>query len=365
MIAADVRIEGFDARSWTNLVSLFAPGVLQRIQRGPQQSDAPELDSRDASERPAGTLVAVISAERKVRRAFHTVRGRVRGLATISKDELHELAARYGARRALVIREGAIEEIAERVAQRLERGDDYIAQWLVLARTVRELIDAGIIEVSPRPFAALPIPTAGMVRRALDIVLPEDRSLVMVLWNGQTPWTAVALRRRGGEIDRIAGPDLIARWSGPLGGDWRRDHRFVSEGVERALAPLHLGIYGQIGSVRALLRSAEPGAWARAVALREVIVRPSPPYVAVALGADATRAIARRTATILGGIDALARFAPLASAVRSRVSEIASVTQTLGFDPLAVLAVLLARADAPRERDRDGESGQDRDEARR
>lgn len=349
MISADLRIEGFDARSWTNLVSLFAPGVVQRIQREPQESDAPEIDGGERDDdRPQGTLVIVVSADRRVRKAFHTQRGRVRGMEGVVPDDLAGLAERYGARRTVVIREGAIEEVSERVAQRLERGDDYVAQWLVVIRTVRELIDAGIVQVHPRPFAALPIPTAGMVRRALDTVLPEERALVMVLWSGHVPWTGVVLRRRRGEIDLVAGPDLITRWSGPLGGDWRRDHRFVSEGVARAVAPVHLGIYGEIGSVRRLLRTAEPGAWARAVALREVIVSPTPPYIAVALGADATRAVAKRAADRLGGIDALAQLAPLATYVRGRISEIASVTQTLGFDPLKALATLLSRSDDAR-----------------
>ncbi|UJR81296.1 hypothetical protein [Sandaracinus amylolyticus] len=348
MIAAELRVEGFDARSWTNLISLFAPGVVTRIQREPSPSDAPELDTKEAEDDArSGTLVVVISESGRVRKAFHSQRGRIRDLAQASASELPMISERYRARRALLIREGAIEEIAERVAVRLERGDDYIAQWLVVARTVREVIDAGMIHVWPRPLAGVPIPTAGMVRRAIDTVLPDDRALVMVIWSGSTPWTGVVLRRRRGEIDLVAGPDLIARWSGPLGGDWRRDHRFVSEGIARAVAPVHLGIYGEIGSLRRLLRSAEPGAWARAVAVREVIVSPTPPYVAVAIGADAARAVAQRTTTWLGGIDALASLAPAVTYVRGRISEIASVTQTLGFDPLKLLAGSLARSSSP------------------
>lgn len=346
MISADLRVEGFDARSWTNLVSLFAPGVVTRLQREPAPSDAPEVETGESGADPkSGTLVIVVSATGRVRKAFHSQRGRVRGLSQVTPADLAELAERFRARRVLLVREGAIEEIGERVATRLERGDDYVAQWLVVARTIREVIDAGMIHVWPRPFASVPIPTAGMVRRALDTVLPDDRALVMVLWSGSTPWTGVVLRRRRGEIDLVAGPDLIARWSGPLGGDWRRDHRFVSEGITRAVAPVHLGIYGEIGSVRRLLRSAEPGAWARAVAVREVIVSPTPPYVAVAIGADAARAVAQRTTTWLGGIDALASLAPVATYVRGRISEIASVTQTLGFDPLKLLAAALARSE--------------------
>ncbi|MDQ3036275.1 MAG: hypothetical protein M3Y87_27995 [Myxococcota bacterium] len=356
MIAADLRVEGFDARSWTNLISLFAPSVVSRIQREPAPSDAPETAGEDAAPRRTGTVVVIVSETGRVRKAFHSERGRIRDLVWEGPSSLPVITEQYRARRTIVLREGAIEEISERVAQRLERGDDYIAQWLVVARTVREVIDGGLVQIWPRPFSSLPIPTAGMVRRALDTVLPDDHAMVMVLWSGNTPWTGVVLRRRRGEIDLVAGPDLIRRWSGPLGGDWRRDHRFVNEGVARAVAPVHLGIYGEIASVRRLLRSADPGAWARAVAVREVIVSPTPAYVAVAIGADAARAVAQRTTTWLGGIDALASLAPLATYVRGRISEIASVTQTLGFDPLKVLATLLARSDEASAESRHGES---------
>lgn len=346
MIAAGVRIEGFDARSWTHLLSLFAPAVLSRIEREPQDSDAPELLLESGRpERRTGSLVIVVSSSGKVLKAIHTQHGRIPHLEYRGPEDLPALLERWGARRAFAIRKGALEEIAERVATRLQRGDDYVAQWLVVARTVREMIDAGAIHVYPRPYANLPIPTAGMVQRALDIVLPDERAMTMVLWNGTQPWTGVVVRRRRGEIDLVAGPDLITRWSGPLGGDWRRDHRFTSEGIARAVAPVHLGIYGEIGSVRRLLRTPEPGAWARAVALRELIISPMPPYVAVALGADAARAVALRTTEWLGGIDALKALAPIASYVRSRIFEIASVTQTLGFDPLKVLAATLARSE--------------------
>jgi hypothetical protein len=280
-----------------------------------------------------------------VLKALHTVHGRVPHLEYRGPSDLPQLAARFGARRVIAIQQGAIEEVAARVAVRLERGDDYLAQWLVVARTVREMIDTGSIAVWPRPFAHLPIPTSGMVQRALDIVLPDDHAMTMVLWSGTQPWTGVVLRRRRGEIDLVAGPDLIARWSGPLGGDWRRDHRFVNEGISRVVAPVHLGLYGEVASLRRLLRNFEPGAWARAVALRDIIVSPTPPYVAVAVAADAARAVAQRASEWLGGTEALEKLASVARLVRSRVTEIASVTQTLGFDPLQALATMLARSE--------------------
>ncbi|MCC6875873.1 MAG: hypothetical protein IT378_16315, partial [Sandaracinaceae bacterium] len=47
----------------------------------------------------------------------------------------------------------------------------------------------------------------------------------------------------------------------------------------------------------------------------------------------------------LGGIDALAPLAPIATFLRGRVAEVASVTATLGFDPLKLLASWLRRAE--------------------
>jgi hypothetical protein len=349
LISPTLRFEGFDARSWTNLLSLFAPNVTARLSTEGADSDAPELEAHERISSPRGSLILVLDDRDRVLKALHTVYGRVDGeLKYEGPDSLEALAASHGARSCAALREGVIEEIGERLARRAERGEDYIAQWLLVLRTFRELSEAGLVHTWPRPLANVPIPTMGVVRRAFDTVLPEDHAMVSVIWNGSSTWTGLVLRRTGGAIDLVAGPDLIARWAGPLGGDWRRDYRVITDAVERAVAPVHLGIYSEVATIRALLRSADPGAWARTVAVRDVIVHPAPPYVAVALGADAVRAVARESARFLGGIDALGSLAPIASFVRGRVAEVASVTATLGFDPLKVLAVWLRRAeDAP------------------
>jgi hypothetical protein len=189
----------------------------------------------------------------------------------------------------------------------------------------------------------VPVPTASTVRRALDIVLPDNRALVSVLWDRDGIWTAAAIRRRAGEIDLVAGPDLITKWAGPLGGDWRRDYRIIVDAVDRAVAPVHLGIFAEARTVRSLLRSSEPGAWTRATATREVIVHPTPAYVGMALADDAMHAVAKQSARFLGGIDFMATIGPLSDYVRGRVREIASVSATLGFDPLKALAQVLRR----------------------
>lgn len=346
MISGALRFEGFDSRSWTNLISLFAPRVVTRMSSEGASSDSPELDAEEAAaDARGGSLVVVLDDRGRVLKALHTVRGRVVGLDYGGPDEIEQLAERYAAQRCVVLREGVIEEIAERVAHRVERGEDYLAQLLTVARAVREMNEAGLMITWPRPLGNVPIPTVGMVQRALDTVLPDEHAMVFVVWNGSSPHTGVALRRRAGAIDLVAGPDLIARWTGPLGGDWRRDYRVISDAVHRAVAPVHLGVFTDLRTIRSLLRSTDPGAWARAVAVRDVIVHPTPPYVAVALGADAFRAAAGRSARWLGGIDAARQLAPLAQYLRGRVAEVASVSQTLGFDPLALLATYLRRAE--------------------
>jgi hypothetical protein len=113
---------------------------------------------------------------------------------------------------------------------------------------------------------------------------------------------------------------------------------------------VHLGLYGDLRSVRRLLRSRQAGAWAKAIASREVILHPTPPYVAVALGADAARRVAQKSAAVFGGglfggLDPLRRLAPVLGVLRNRVGEVASVTQALGFDPLKLLAQFLQRVD--------------------
>jgi hypothetical protein len=123
---------------------------------------------------------------------------------------------------------------------------------------------------------------------------------------------------------------------------------------------VHLGLYGDLRSVRRLLRSREAGAWAKAVASREVILHPTPPYVAVALGADAVRRVAQKSSAVfggglLGGLDPLRQMMPVLGLLRTRVAEVASVTQTLGFDPLKLLASFLQRVDPDEAGDGDGD----------
>lgn len=344
MISGDLRFEGFDQRSWTNLISLFAPGVLERIEREATSSDAPEAEAVGEREREAGSLIVVVDDEDHVLSAVHSARGRVRDL--VLDEDLPTICARYRAVRIVVLREGAMEGLAERLALRLTRNDEYVGQCLMLLRGVRELQEAGQLRVYPSPLKNVPVPSMTTVRRALDLVLPVDHAAVAVLWQRGRIWTAAAIRRRAEGIDLVAGPDLISRWAGPLGGDFRRDYRVVVDAVARAVAPVHMGIFTEVHTLRSLLSTPSAGSWATAVAVRDVVVNPIPPYAAVALGADVVNAAARSSARLLGGLDLFGAVKPIARYLRARVTDVASVSDTLGFNPLDVLARTIANEDA-------------------
>ncbi|HTU57790.1 MAG TPA: hypothetical protein VMF89_05140 [Polyangiales bacterium] len=241
-------------------------------------------------------------------------------------------------RRGVALKLGTIEELTERATPQMLRTDDYAGQWLALLTAARELEREGALYFWPEPRNVVPLPTPQLVTRALDVVLPDEHSFVAALWEDAELWTALVLRRRGGQFDLIGGPELVLDTVGPLSGDFRRDHRAVSRAISTSIAPLQLGIYTQRRRFERLLREAEPGAWAKAVALREIIIDPSPAYVNIAVGADALRATARRTGELLGGIDFLSFLEPWTRYAREQISHVTSISGMLGFNPLQVLA---------------------------
>jgi hypothetical protein len=326
MISDDFRFEGFDTDGWLNLIALFSA------------VDEPQSTSQPKR----GTAVLVTDADGSLCAAFVTERGPVTAADCGDHSDPQALAERLGVSRVVVIEEGAIEEITERAAQRLALGTDYASQWLTLVEAVREVEDEGQLRMWPTR-SRLPLPSPHMLRRAIDLLLPDERVLVIGIWSNHELWTACALQRKGGEIVRVVGPELLREWAGPLGGDYRRDHRALQHAIARSMGPLHVGLFASLPHVQALLRNPKPGAWARAVALREIIISPAPTYVHVAISADAARAAGKQARAFFGGLDLYGYFAPAARFARERVARVGSATGILGFNPLEALASKLRR----------------------
>ena len=352
MIGPDLRVEGFDAESWTRLVGLFMPNLEERLTREPPSSDHDvALTEAEGDDRPKrhGTLVVVDDADRRILMARHSVEGALPKLVgESSAQDLRALTRSHGARRIVVVREGAMDGLSDAIADGLahETADGgYITQVLVVLRAARYMMEDGDLRVWPNPFANVPVPSARMLRRAFDGVLPDDHAMVVALFDRGQPYTSIVIRRRNGLIDLVAGPDLVTSWTGPVGGDWRRDHRVLLRAIERHVAPVHLGLFAEVSAVRESLRRGEPGEWARQVAVRDVVIDPMPRSVKVALGADALRGISHLSSGLLGGLDLWSAAMPVLERVRSRWTEIRGISEELGFDPFVVLAALLRSDD--------------------
>ncbi len=335
MLSADVRFEGYTATDWQRVLALFRPRRASAELRDP--------------ERPRGGVIAVHGGG-KLRKLVHTAVGRLRLDDALPDWPItpQELATRHRASWAAIIEMGALEGIMEQFGARARRGDDLTAQTLLFLALARDEVVAGRVQHWPSRLAGMPIPTSGMIRGTLDAVCPPGRSMVIGLFEDGELWTSLALRRaETGLFDRVLGPDELRRDMGLLSGDWRRDYRHLSRSVEHAMGELAFGCFAEASTFRALEVDPTPGAWARAVAVRDVVLSPVPVAMAVPLGLDAGRAalgLARQVAEhtgVWGTVGPL--VSGFGSAARQALFGDRDATGVLGFDALELLRRLLAR----------------------
>jgi hypothetical protein len=294
----------------------------------------------------------------------HSHRGPLSTVGWEGPGALEAFARRWDTRFALALRVGAWEALLDRVAGRRLPGDD---QWMTLTQLLgaaRELEDEGALAYVPRLGAGFPLPPTEVLRRAWDLVLPEGHSAALALFDDGALDTALVLVRRRGRLERVLGPEAVLRWTGPLGGDPRRDYRVVHAALASALPPVAFGVYAETQVVSALLRG-EPGDWARALAVRDVLVHPMPPWLAMTTGASAVRGAAAQTRRLLGSLEDRGLLGPFSRQLRG-LADLAGALDLqglLGFDPLGLLAALLRRSRSEPARD-DPEDDTDRPASR-
>lgn len=344
MLTRDVRFEGWTTEDWTRFLRLWQPRA------------APEREPT----RPRGGVI-VVHEQGEVLKLVHTRHGRLDPASARPADEdegsralalrtgqpsaLAQLARAHHASWALGMRLGALDEVMERFGARARRGDDLTAQALLLVGIARDMIVEGAITPWPHRLRGVPAPTPHVVRRAIDALCPDDRALVLGLFDGGELWTAFVARRRAGLFDLIAGPDELRPAIGLLSGDWRRDYRHLAQAVEDRYGPLAFGCFAELPTFRSLQTDPRPGAWSRAVAVRDVVIAPMPAAVGVALGFDGARYALQGLRILTGRIAPLAAIGPMVESARARVAKLTGkdVGALLGFDPLAALRALLER----------------------
>jgi len=233
----------------------------------------------------------------------------------------------------------------ERFGARARRGDDLTVNALTLATIAREMIHEGAIGTWPQRLRGLPVPTPPMVHRTLDALCPDGHAIVLGLFDPDGLHTSFVARRRGGGFDVVAGPDELRPALGLLSGDWRRDYRHLARAVEDRYAPLGFGCFAELGTFRALQTDSRPGAWGRAVAVRDLLISPMPVGVGIGLGVDGARYAIQSLKVLTGRIFPAGALGPVLDATRAGIARVTGrdIGALLGFDPLAVLRALLER----------------------
>jgi len=332
VLTADVRFEGWSPTDWSRFLSLF---------RVVPPDGA--LAANDGE--PRGGLVLVYEGGR-IRKALHTIGGRVDPHAVAWPRPLDEVAKEQRATWVWAFHCGALEELMERFGARVRRGDDALTQSLVLFGAFRELIDEGAIDSWPRKLRGVPVPTRTVVDRVIDSLVSASRAAVVALYDQGELWTALVLRRSAespARFDVIAGPAQLRREMGLLSGEFRRDYRHLVDAVEAMYAPVSVGLHAEVETFRGLITSAQAGDWAKAVALRDVVVSPVPLGLAIPLGVDATRGAVELAGRLARQIDPIGIVQPLLRAVGNVLPALPPAGGGPRFDPLDMLRKLLNR----------------------
>ena len=187
----------------------------------------------------------------------------------------------------IVLRDRAMAGFADYLAEPLDGDGDFAARVMRFVRVIRELGNGNLLRVWPNPLLDLFLPVAPAAAPAADVLLPEDHAVVLGVFDEGELWTGAVLRRRGKRFDTLAGPSAMIEWTGPLGGDWRRDQRLIVRAVDRELGVVHAGVFMELPTARSIFIERQAGGWALAYAMRNLLVYPLPAFARAALGVNA------------------------------------------------------------------------------
>jgi len=283
VISEDFAFFGFDDTSWDRLVSLFL--------------------GESGEDRPRGVLVVVVDAERTPVASFHTATGSLDPATLPESPDLEALCEATGVGACIVMRERAMADLEDYLAQPIDPDQDFATRVMRFAHVLRELGNGNWLRIWPNPLPDLLLAAAPAAKPAIDFLLPDGHNVVLGVFEDGQLWTGAVLRRNGGTFDVFAGPGAMSEWAGPLGGAWHRDHRVLTRAIERELGPLHIGLFMERSTAQSLLGGRQAGEWAMAFATRDLMVYPLPSYAAAGLGIDVLSGAAQVALQALDGMD--------------------------------------------------------------
>jgi hypothetical protein len=319
MLARDVRIEDFDTRDWVVLGDILGARARSR-----------------AVAEPSSGLLVLVEGER-VLKVVSTTAGR---LEPVAKGALSVLAAEHGATWAVRVSRRALATFSERFGARIERADDFAAQAQKLRDVIAELVDEGACEFHPKNLLWPSKTAERALVRAIDACCPVGKAVVVAAFDGDDVDTCITLHRGPHGFDRVVGPERARRELGLRTGDFSRDAKQLARAVELAVGPLALGLFARTATWKELVTDTTPGAWATAVAARDVVIHPFLPAVAIPLGVDVGRAayVVARDLAERWGVASLVSGRLDATFDRVRgAAQRGDFGRFLGFDPIALI----------------------------
>jgi hypothetical protein len=328
-----IHFEGFDAKSWHKIVTLFAPGLASR-----------PPNERALRERTPGGLLVIVYRGEQVRAAIHSHRGRCALDEWRGVDSIPKLAEQFDARFAIAIEDGAVELMLDRWGARVDPDEPAREAWLLLIDAVREVVDEKKLYFWPDLVpGGVPRPTRAVIDAAAELILPAGKAAFALLFRDDaTLDAAIVVARPVGAPFTVYGAEKIVASVGALTGDPRRDTPLVRAWIERELGPVHFGAHTRSSTLESLLRSEQAGAWSRAFNEGQLKIDPTPPWVVAALGADVARSALALARGALGSL--MDRVAPALESATRVASARATLSGLLGLDVGSVLGSVLRRS---------------------
>jgi len=325
MISDEFAFFGFTNDSWDRLVSLLLG------------------KAGDPAARSKGVLVVVLAPGAEPVAAYHTSEGAIDPASLPPLDTLESFSQAMAVGACVVTRQRAARQATRFLAEPLDPEEDFVSRVMRFVRVLQELGTGDLLGVWPNP---LPEVVLSAARPAGELLLPDEHAVVFGVFEAGELHTGAVLRKQDGLFDLLAGPTAISEWTGPLGGDWRRDHRVVIRAVEREVGPVHAGVFMDQPTAEALFLRREPGSWALAYAGRDLILHPFPPFAAAALGLNGVAGLATTFFQAIEDMDP-DEVARIATGFWHGLTDGRGLAGLVGIPP---------RAESPQNRDSPGEA---------
>jgi hypothetical protein len=344
MLSASIHLHHLDPEHFQNFTRLMHPprggdpepgggGPLARLAR----ATAPRPPSSSALS-PHLPAVAVLRGERVVR--LMQLGGGTFPLSELPSGRPEDLRAFRKTHHlpfVVAVDADALPGLWAEVQARVEVGEDYVAQELAMVRVLREALGK-TVRVDPRLFGVMPLPSYGLLQTTFNQILPDGRSFVFYLTDAGRLWTSLIAVKRGGDITEVVTHAALA---GEVQFSSVADAKAVLRAVEARFAPPHLGLFLPLRTWHELV-AGDRSAVARAMANRQAVLDPAPPWLLALVGVGAMAEAATRSVRLAGKLLSAsgigARFIPGGVQMAERlVQTMANPFEALGVDPWEVL----------------------------